>query len=241
MSRSIGAARSTRAGKRREARIGSHAGTARGNGRGSRSWTVVGSDRPSPGGTEARSIDAASRGHRWLCAGRANAALEAVAEGEQLEVEALLEPAPQAAGQEEGEADRGDAEADEVPGAAVGEPVLDGEEGDGADQRALEAAEAADEDHEDHVGGPLDAEDRLGLDEEGVGEGEGASGAAAERGEDEQQALLGVDADAERRSGGLVVADRLDRGAGGAAEESEEEAEEDDAEAEGEAGDRKRK
>src|ERR1044071_5005137 len=236
MSRSIGAARSTRAGKRREARIGSHAGTARGNGRGSRSWTVVGSDRPSPGGTEARSIDAASRGHRWLCAGRANAALEAVAEGEQLEVEALLEPAPQAAGHEEGEDDRGDAEADEVPGAAVGEPVLDGEEGDGADQRALEGAEAADEDHEDHVGGPLDAEDRLRLDEEGVGADEPPRGAAAERGEDEEEELAGVDADAERRGGVLVVADRLERGAGGRAQDEEHEAEQEDDEGEGEPG-----
>ena len=138
---------------------------------------------------------------------------------------------PQPLGHEEGEDDGDRTEADEVPRALVGELVLDREEDDGAEDRALEGAEAADEHHEDHVGGVLHAEDRLGLDEQRVREDQRPGRAAAEAGQHEEHEPQRSHANAERRRRLLVVAQGLQCRAGLAAEQQEQQPEEQDDEA----------
>ena len=56
--------------------------------------------------------------------------------------------------QHDGDADQ--AEQQQIPGAVVGEQVLQREENDHADDRPLDGADAADHDDEDDVGGPVD-------------------------------------------------------------------------------------
>ena len=130
-----------------------------------------------------------------------------------------LDGAPQAARQQQREDQRRRAEPDQVPDAGRAEPRLDQEEDDGAEDRAFEAADAADQHHEDHVGGPLHAEIGLGLEGHGGGQPQRAGHADAEGGEHEQQPLGRDDAHADRGGGVLVVADRLDGGAGAAAQQ----------------------
>jgi hypothetical protein len=71
----------------------------------------------------------------------------------------------------------------------------------------------------------LHAEDRPRLDEQRVGQGQRAGRAAAERGQHEQEQLAGVDPHAERRRRLLIIADRLQRGAGRAVQQREHQAE----------------
>src|ERR1044072_7565170 len=73
--------------------------------------------------------------------------LDAIADGQQTQPKSLLDGAPQAARQDEGEQGRGGSEAHQVPGSALREGGLDREQEDRADDRALERPEAADQDH----------------------------------------------------------------------------------------------
>ena len=79
---------------------------------------------------------------------------KAVSDRQQPERRRVLDPAPQAAREKQGENERRRAEADQIPDAHIAEPGLDREEDDGAEDRALERSEAADQRHEDHVGRP---------------------------------------------------------------------------------------
>ena len=144
---------------------------------------------------------------------------EAVADRQQAQADAVLDPAPEAARQEQREHQRRRAEADEIPDAGGAEPRLDREEDHGAEDRALERAEAADQRHEDHVGGPLQAEIGLRLEGDGGREPQRAGQRRAERGEHEDDPLGARDAHADRLGGLLVVADRLDRRAERAAQQ----------------------
>ena len=125
----------------------------------------------------------------------------------------LVDPAPEALGQEQREQQRGGAEADQIPDAGRAEPGLDRKEQHGAEDRPLERAEAADQHHEDHIGGPLHAEIGLRLEGDGGGEPERAGQRDAEGGEDEDDPLGAHHPHADGGRGLLVVADRLDRGA----------------------------
>src|SRR5688572_22350294 len=97
--------------------------------------------------------------------------------------------APDAARLEQGEGDGDRPHSDEVPGSGVGELLLEEEEDDRSDDRALEGSEPSHQHHEDHVCRPLDSKNRLRLDEECVREDEGSSRTAAEPGKDEDAEL----------------------------------------------------
>src|SRR5205823_14356368 len=111
--------------------------------------------------------------------------LDSIADQQQTQPEALLDGAPQAAGQDEREKGSGRAEADQVPRSALREGGLYREQEDRAQDGALERAQPADQHHEDHVGGPLHAEHRPGLDEERVRDDEYPRRAAAQSREHE--------------------------------------------------------
>ena len=155
-----------------------------------------------------------------------------VSDRQQADVQPVVDQAPQTARQEECESDGDQTEADQVPGAQIGELVLDHEEQDRSDDRPFERAESTDQHHEDQVGRPLHAEDRLRLNEKGVGQGQRSGGAATEAGQRKQDKLQPPDPDSQGSCGFFVVANGLERNAGAVAKQQEEEKEQQDREAE---------
>src|SRR5450432_2180505 len=146
-------------------------------------------------------------GLAWHAQHRRRARGQAVSDRQQLRAETLFNSAPNALRQEQRKRNGGRAEADEVPRAAVGEPVLDREEDDRPDQRTFERAETSDQHHENHVGAVLHTKDRLRLDEQRVGQDECTGRAAAEGCENEQDTLTCLNPDADSRGRDLVVPD----------------------------------
>src|SRR6185437_10131237 len=88
---------------------------------------------------------------------------EAVSDRQKPQRRVVLDPAPNTAREEQRKNQRGRAEADKIPDAHVAEPGLDGEENNGAENRALESPQPPDQRHENHVGGPQGAEISLRL------------------------------------------------------------------------------
>ncbi len=138
----------------------------------------------------------------------------------------LLDQTPQPLGQQQREGDRGGAQADQIPGALIGEPVLDREEDRGPDERSLEGAQAADQHHEDHVRRPLHAEDAepCGWTNRVLASVSAPAAPQPKEAQHEQRRLLRVTRTPTGRGGLLVVADGLQRGAVPAAQQGEEEA-----------------
>ena len=87
--------------------------------------------------------------------------------------------APEAALSEDDHAGREHPDEDQVPGAVVGQQLLQGEEDDRPDDGTLDGAQTADDHGEDHERAPLEAEGRLGLDAQQVEVDDGAGDARA--------------------------------------------------------------
>src|ERR1700733_328609 len=135
---------------------------------------------------------------------------KAVADRQKSERGAILDPAPDAAREEKRKNKRGRAEADEIPDAHVAKPGLDGEEDDGAENRALERPQSPNQRHEDHVGRPERTEISLRLKGERGGHPQCSRQGCAKSGEREHKPLGAHDSDANRFRRLLIVADGLD-------------------------------
>lgn len=91
---------------------------------------------------------------------------------------------------------------------------------------------SANQHHEDQICRPLYAEDRLRLDEQGVGYGQRSGGAATEAGQHKQDKLQPPDPDTKGSCCLFVVANGLERNAGAVTQQQEEEQKQQDREAE---------
>ena len=148
----------------------------------------------------------------WGFAASLGNADEAALHREQVQVEAAIDPAPDAVARIEHEQHGDQAQDDQVPGAVVGQELAQDEVDDHADDRPLDRADAADYHHEDHDDGPvLQAEARLGRDAQLLQEDQPAGEAGAERDDDEGHELGAESVDADAARGGLAVADRGQR------------------------------
>ena len=67
---------------------------------------------------------------------------------QQPDVQPVVDQTPQTARQEERKGDSDQAQADQIPGAQIGELLLDNEEQDRPNDRPFKRAEAANQDHE---------------------------------------------------------------------------------------------
>jgi hypothetical protein len=78
------------------------------------------------------------------------------ADGKELDAGAVGEQAPQAARRKQHHRDADQSQRQQIPGAIMGQAVLQQEEDDHADNRSFDGADAADDDDEDHIGRPVD-------------------------------------------------------------------------------------
>src|ERR1700733_2462698 len=122
---------------------------------------------------------------------------KAVADWQKPQRRAVLDPAPKAAREEKRKNKRGRAKADKIPDAHVAEPGLDGEEDDGAENRALEGPQSPNQRHEDHVRRPERTEISLGLEGERRRHPQRARHRRAEGGEREHKPLGAHDSHAD--------------------------------------------
>src|SRR6516165_10479210 len=148
---------------------------------------------------------------------------EMVSDWQQPDVQPVVDQTPQTARQEERKGDSDQAQADQIPGAQIGELILDNEEQDRPNDRPFKRAEAANQHHEDQVCRPLHTKNRLRLNEQSVGQRQCPSRAAAETCQHEEGELHGPDANAQGGCDLFVVPDGLERNAGPVAQQEEEE------------------
>ena len=99
------------------------------------------------------------------------------------------------------------ADEDQVPGAVVGQQLLQGEEDDRSDDGAFDGAQPADDHGEDHEGAPVETEAGLGLHPQQVEVDDRAGDPGAEGGDDVDPELGAEDVHPQTPGARLVVSD----------------------------------
>src|SRR5205807_3129995 len=139
--------------------------------------------------------------------GEGRVGVQPVPDGKDLDVEAVADQTPDTAGQEHRYENPDDAHEDEIPGAQLGQALLNGKEDARPQNRSLDAAHAADQGDENHLRRPLDAEDRARQNVELADDEQRAPSATARRRNDIDDPLRRRHPHSNASGGDLVIAD----------------------------------